>query len=65
MMKKKLEKEIEGLKKLIKDSNPSLSTRLKYIITSVNGETERKAIREFVDSYFLARDARAFRKHIN
>ena len=61
---KKLEKEIEGIKKIKKDSNPSLSTRLKYIITSVNGDVERKAISEFVDVYLLARDSKALRDHI-
>ena len=60
----KIEKELKGLKKLNKNSSPDASTRLKYVITSVNGETEVKDIREFVDTYFLARDARAFRKHI-
>ena len=34
------------------------------MITSVNGDTERKNIREFVDNYLLARDSRALRKHI-
>jgi hypothetical protein len=60
----KIERELKGLKKLNKNSSPDASTRLKYVLTSVNGETEIKDIREFVDTYFLARDARAFRKHI-
>ena len=41
-----------------------MSTRLKYMITSVNGDVENKTIREFVDNYMLARDARSFREHI-
>ena len=60
----KIERELKGLKKINKNSSPEASTRLKYVLTSVNGETETKSIREFVDNYFLARDARAFRKHI-
>ena len=60
----KIEREIKGLKKINKDSSPEASTRLKYTLTSVNGETETKDIREFVDNYFLARDARAFREHL-
>ena len=32
---KKIERELEGLKKINKNSSPELSTRLKYIITSV------------------------------
>ena len=60
----KIERELKGLKKLYKNSSPEASTRLKYTITSVNGETETKEIREFVDNYFLARDTRAFREHL-
>lgn len=61
---KKIERELKGLKKLNKNASPEASTRLKYTLTSVNGETETKSIREFVDNYFLARDARAFRDHL-
>ena len=61
---KKIERELKGLKKVNKNSSPEASTRLKYTLTSVNGETESKAIREYVDNYFLARDARAFRDHL-
>jgi len=61
---KKIERELKGLKKLNKNSSPEASTRLKYTLTSVNGETDAKDIREFVDNYFLARDARAFRDHL-
>jgi len=34
------------------------------MILSVNGDSERKTVREFVDNYFLASDARAFRQHV-
>ena len=61
---KKVEREIQGLKKINPDSSTELSTRLKYIITSVEGDSEAKAIRNFVDNYLLARDSRAFREHI-
>ena len=60
----KLENEIKGLKKLYKDNVPELTTRLKHIIVSVNGETDSKVIREFVDNYLLARDSRALREYI-
>jgi len=32
------------------------------MITSVNGLTDKKDIREFVDNYLLAKDARAIRE---
>lgn len=58
----KIEKELKGLKKINKKSNPELTTRLKYILTSINGDTESKTIRNFIDNGLLAVDARAFRK---
>ena len=59
-----VEQEIKGLRKLSKEASPELSTRLKYMILSVNGETDRQAVRSFVDNMFLARDSRAFRKFV-
>lgn len=59
-----IDQEIRGLKKVNKNASPDLSTRLKYMILSVNGESDRKVVREFVDTYFLAMDTRAFRQHI-
>tara|TARA_R110000796_G_scaffold90255_2_gene194075 strand:+ start:180 stop:923 length:744 start_codon:yes stop_codon:yes gene_type:complete len=61
---KHIEAEIKGLKKLNKQSSPEMSTRLKFMITSVNGDIDRKVIRDFVDNYMLARDSRAFRDHL-
>lgn len=59
-----IDQEVKGLKKLTKDASPELSTRLKRIITSVEGDSAPKAIRDFVDNYLLARDSRAFREHV-
>jgi hypothetical protein len=59
-----ISRELEGLKKINKDASPELSTRLKYIITSVEGNRERKDIRNFVDNYLLAQDSRALREYI-
>ena len=61
---KQIKAEVKGLKKLDKKSNPELSTRLKHMIQSVNGDSEKKSIREFVDKHMLARDSRAFREYI-
>jgi hypothetical protein len=60
----KIQAELDGLKKINPNSSPELSTRLKYIITSINGDRETKTIREFVDNHLLARDSRELRKHI-
>ena len=62
---KKIDREIKGLQKIKKDSNPEISTRLKYIITSIDGDRESKTIREFVDNYLLAKDSRALRTRMN
>ena len=61
---KAIDREIEGLKKIKKDVSPELSTRLKYTITSIDGDREKKTIREFVDNYLLAKDSRALREEI-
>ena len=58
-----INRELEGLKKINKDSSPELSTRLKYMITSVEGRRETKDIRDFVDNYLLAQDSRALREY--
>jgi hypothetical protein len=60
----KIQAELDGLKKINKNSSAELSTRLKYMITSVGGERDPKIIREFVDTNLLARDSRELRKHI-
>ena len=61
---KKIQGELDGLKKINKDNAPELSTRLKYIITSVNNNRDPKTIREFVSKFLLAKDSRALREYI-
>ena len=60
----KIDQELTGLRKMNKDASPEVSTRLKYMITAINGNGETKVVRDFVDNRFLARDSRAFRKFI-
>ena len=60
---KKIEQEIKGLQKVNPNGSFDVTTRLKYMITSVNGDREQKSIREFVDNYMLAPDARALREY--
>ncbi len=59
-----IEKDLAGYKKINAQASPELSTRLKSIITSVNGDTSKATIRDFIDNHFLARDSRVFRKHL-
>ena len=59
-----VEQELKGLKKINPNGSPELSTRLKYIITSINGDSDRRTVREFVDNELLARDSRSLRQEI-
>ena len=59
-----IENELRGLKKVSKSNIPELSTKLKYIITSVNGDTENSTVRKFVDNFLLAMDSRALRNYM-
>lgn len=61
---KKIEQETKGLTKINKNSSTTITTRLKHQILSINGETEKPKIREFVDNYLLAQDSRALRERI-
>lgn len=62
---RKIDREVEGLKKISRDNDTSMSTRLKHIITSVNGDREQSTVRQFVDQGLLAQDARALREEYN
>ena len=59
-----IEKEIEGLKKVNKQST-EMTTRLSYIITSIEGDTDQAKIRKFVnDGELISKDSLELRKHI-
>ena len=64
---KKIEKELK-LKKAVagadKSIDKTLSTRLKNMIVSIDGEEDRNKISNFVSNEFLAQDSRAFRKYV-
>jgi hypothetical protein len=61
----KIEAEIKGLKKINPNATTDITTRLKHMITSVEGKRDQKDIREFIDTYLLAKDARALRDYYN
>jgi hypothetical protein len=60
---KKIQQEIQGIQRSTQTKS-EVTTRLKHMILSIDGDTERKTIREFVDNQLLARDARALREYI-
>ena len=61
-IQKKIDRELEGLKKLKR--NASVTTMLKHIITAIDGDSESKTIRHFVDNELFALDSRHIRNTI-
>ena len=63
---RKIEKELKSRKKMATDKSidRTLSTRIKHMILSVDGEEDRNKISSFVMDQMLAVDSRALRLHI-
>jgi hypothetical protein len=61
----KIEEEIKGYTKINKDLDKSITTRLLHIIISVNGNSDKNDIKNFIDNQLMAIDSRALRKFIN
>ena len=62
---KLVEKDVEAMKKIQPDFDYTNSFRFKKMILSVDGETTRSVINDFVDNKFLALDSLEFRRHLN
>ena len=60
---KSIQLEVNSLKKVNGSVEGESTTRLKHIITSVNGNRDKKVVREFVDAMII-RDVRALREHM-
>jgi hypothetical protein len=60
---KAIERDINALEKLSKDVSYDITTRLRYMITSVNGDNTISAINKYING-MLARDSRAFREYV-
>jgi hypothetical protein len=58
-----IEKEVAALKKFNKSIEGDTTVRLNYMITSVNGNTDKKVIRDLSNNMIM-RDLRAFREEI-
>ena len=61
---KNIEAELNQMKKLNQESSRELTTRLKYLLTSIDGNTDRVSIRKFVDEQLMAKDSLALRRHM-
>lgn len=63
-IEKRIETDLEALVKINKDNPSEITTRLRYIIKSVDGNTDLGHITNFVKNKFLAKDSRLFRNYI-
>ena len=61
---KEITLEVVARQKVSKETSSELTTRLKHMILSVDGKSEKSHINSFVDNEFLSVDSLAFRKHI-
>ena len=62
---KNIEAEIKAKQKISKEESSELTTRLKKMILSVDGKSEKSHINSFVDNEFLSRDSLAFRQYLS
>ena len=60
----KVAQEIKAREKISKTQTSELTTRLKRMILSVDGNSEKPFINNFVDNEFLSRDSLEFRKYV-
>lgn len=58
-----IEAEVEALRKFTGSVEGYNSARLKYMITSVNGNSDKRVVREFAENMII-RDVRAFREAV-
>jgi len=61
---KDIDLEIKAKQKISKTQSSELTTRLKHMIISVDGSSEKSYINNFVDNEFLSRDSLAFRQYL-
>lgn len=61
---KNVEVELNQLKKLNQETSREITTRLKWVITSLDGNPDKGAIRKFIDEQLLAKDSLALRKNM-
>lgn len=58
-----IDKDLQALEKLDKDNASDITTRLRYMIIAVDGNTDIGAIGKFINK-FQARDSKAFRTYV-
>ena len=62
---KKIDADVKALERLTKGGTSSeLTTRYRYMITSVDGKDDTKSITDFINNRFLTIDTRSFREEV-
>ena len=59
-----IESEIKALTRINKEKSADLTTRLKHVIISIDGEDDKGYIKKFIETELLAKDSLALRRHI-
>lgn len=59
-----IDSELAQIKKISKENTAEITTRLKYLISSIDGNPDRASIRKFIEERLTARDSLALRKHM-
>jgi len=59
-----IDAELTQIKKINKENTGEVTTRLKYLITSIDGNSDRMTIRKFVEERLTAKDSFAFRQYV-
>lgn len=65
---KKIDADVRALQRLNKTgdgTSAELTTRYRYMITAIDGDESTQTITKFINTQFLTRDTRAFRKEIS
>ena len=61
---KLIDRDIQALEKLNKDTSFEITTRLRYMIKAIDGNADLGFITKFVNNSFLAKDSKAFRDYV-
>lgn len=59
-----IDAELVQIKKISKENTAELTTRMKYVLTSIDGNPDRAGIRRFVEDKLTAKDSLALRRHM-
>lgn len=63
-LEKKIDTDLLAMSKVLKDNPVEITTRLRHIIKSVDGNTDIGYINKFITNKFLAKDSREFRNYV-